>query len=171
MTKLRFHYLLFCIIVSGFICLSTIPSFSQDDEGCLIQIQKRAPIGELFEFTQNLNGVESTIFIQSFGEQADIPIEAGDVLTITENVPDGWVLEDVGCIDVRGVLVTEVENGLKFECIDSAGFSGAACSFFDRLSAEKIPTLSEWGMISAAVGLGLIGLFFVARRKRILNQI
>lgn len=28
-----------------------------------------------------------------------------------------------------------------------------------------IPTLSEWGMISAAVGLGLIGLFFALRKR------
>ncbi len=32
---------------------------------------------------------------------------------------------------------------------------------------RPIPTLSEWGMIAAAVGLGLIGVFFAVRRKRI----
>ncbi|MGH7892757.1 MAG: IPTL-CTERM sorting domain-containing protein [Thermodesulfobacteriota bacterium] len=30
----------------------------------------------------------------------------------------------------------------------------------------NVPTLSEWGMISAVVGLGLIGVFFAVRRKR-----
>lgn len=29
-----------------------------------------------------------------------------------------------------------------------------------------IPTLSEWGIIAAAVGLGLIGVLYVVRRKR-----
>lgn len=32
---------------------------------------------------------------------------------------------------------------------------------------SSIPTLSEWGMISAAAGLGLIGVFFTVRRKRL----
>jgi hypothetical protein len=32
--------------------------------------------------------------------------------------------------------------------------------------ASNIPTLSEWGMISAVLGLGLIGVFFAIRRKR-----
>jgi hypothetical protein len=30
----------------------------------------------------------------------------------------------------------------------------------------QIPTLSEWGMISAAVGLGFIGVFFTLRKRR-----
>jgi hypothetical protein len=32
--------------------------------------------------------------------------------------------------------------------------------------ASSIPTLSEWGMIAAAAGLGLVGFFFVARRRK-----
>jgi len=31
---------------------------------------------------------------------------------------------------------------------------------------HNIPTLSEWGMIATASGLGIVGLFFVLRRKR-----
>jgi hypothetical protein len=33
-------------------------------------------------------------------------------------------------------------------------------------TVSNIPTLSEWGMISAAVGLGLIGVFFAIKRKK-----
>ena len=32
--------------------------------------------------------------------------------------------------------------------------------------ARNIPTLSEWGMISAALGLAMIGVFFALKRKR-----
>lgn len=32
--------------------------------------------------------------------------------------------------------------------------------------STPIPTLSEWGMITSAAGLGLIGIFFAIRRKR-----
>jgi hypothetical protein len=35
------------------------------------------------------------------------------------------------------------------------------------LSSENIPTLSEWGMISAAAGLGLIGVFFALRKRKV----
>jgi hypothetical protein len=31
---------------------------------------------------------------------------------------------------------------------------------------RNVPTLSEWGMIAAAVGLGLVGVFFAVRRSR-----
>ena len=34
-------------------------------------------------------------------------------------------------------------------------------------AATQIPTLSEWGMIAAAAGLGLVGLFFAVRKRRI----
>ncbi len=34
------------------------------------------------------------------------------------------------------------------------------------LTVHPIPTLSEWGMIAAAGILGMIGLFFIARRKK-----
>lgn len=31
---------------------------------------------------------------------------------------------------------------------------------------SNVPTLSEWGMIAAAAGLGLVGVFFAVRRRR-----
>ncbi len=164
MIKLRFQSFLFFIIVSGFIYLSAVPGFSQDDELCLVQFNKIAPVGEVFEFIQNLNGVESSFFIQSFGDQADIRIKNGDVITITEVVPDGWRFEGLLFHTISGVLVNRVENGLRIECI-GPGLSNAAFSFINRQVAP-IPTLSELGMISAAAGLGLIGLFFAVRRKR-----
>ncbi|MGH7850164.1 MAG: IPTL-CTERM sorting domain-containing protein [Thermodesulfobacteriota bacterium] len=34
----------------------------------------------------------------------------------------------------------------------------------------NVPTLSEWGMISAALGLGLIGVFFAVKRLRASKQ-
>jgi hypothetical protein len=169
MSKLRFQSFLFFIIVSGFIYLSAVPGFSQDDEVCLIQISKiTPPPGEVFEFIQNLNGVESSFFIQSFGDQADIPIKNGDVITITEVVPEGWRFEDILVFGLSGVLIERVENGIKFKCI-GPGFSNGAVAFINRRVAP-IPTLSEWGMIAAAAGLGLVGVFYaVRRRKAIVN--
>ena len=34
------------------------------------------------------------------------------------------------------------------------------------LNINPIPTLSEWGMIMAAVGLGLVGAFFALKRRK-----
>lgn len=37
---------------------------------------------------------------------------------------------------------------------------------FLPLAPRDVPTLGEWGMISAVVGLGLIGVFFAVRRRK-----
>jgi hypothetical protein len=37
---------------------------------------------------------------------------------------------------------------------------------FLALAPRDVPTLGEWGMISAAVGLGLVAVFFAVRRRR-----
>jgi hypothetical protein len=34
-----------------------------------------------------------------------------------------------------------------------------------QIEAASIPTLSEWGMLAAAAGLGIAGLFFAVRRR------
>jgi hypothetical protein len=38
-------------------------------------------------------------------------------------------------------------------------------------AAASIPTLSEWGMIAAVAGLGIVGFFFAARRSSQPNRI
>ena len=38
---------------------------------------------------------------------------------------------------------------------------------FPQGQLTNVPTLSEWGMIAAAAGLMLVGVFFVVRRKRL----
>ena len=49
-------------------------------------------------------------------------------------------------------------------------FPGVDKVLFGNRVGENVPTLSEWGMLSAAAGLGLIGLFFVARRTRAVRR-
>lgn len=71
---------------------------------------------------------------------------------------------------------------LEFELTDFAGQTvrlraasvnneGQLFSSIDEVTCvtennESIPTLSEWGMISAALGLGMVGVFFAVRRRR-----
>lgn len=51
--------------------------------------------------------------------------------------------------------------------VDNEGVFNFAIDNVQCLVATNIPTLSEWGMISVAAGLVLIGLFFAVRRKRV----
>jgi hypothetical protein len=42
-----------------------------------------------------------------------------------------------------------------------------ACTIALRSVQTNIPTLSEWGMIAAAAGLGLVGMLFAIKKKKI----
>jgi hypothetical protein len=69
----------------------------------------------------------------------------------------------LGIQSVEPVTRINLSNGdqlIFFEGIDRIAFG------FTDFTAN-IPTLSEWGMIAAAAGLGLIGMLFAARRKRL----
>jgi hypothetical protein len=161
-------------MVSGFMTLSAraglVPVIP--DNSCGFAILKLTPQVESldFPFLQVLNDVETEIFIASnnFVPSDFIFISPGEVLTYTELFREGWTLEEIECIVGAGVEVTKTEDSVTFECVNPSGeFSIAFCAFFNRVSADKIPTLSEWGMISAAAGLGLIGVFFAIRRRKI----
>ena len=68
----------------------------------------------------------------------------------------------LGIQSVEPVTRINLSNGdqlIFFEGIDRIAFG------FTDFTAN-IPTLSEWGMIAAAAGLGLIGMLFAARRRR-----
>jgi hypothetical protein len=58
-----------------------------------------------------------------------------------------------------------------YRCGVTRGLNGS--EDFERIvytpslpTSRPIPTLSEWGMISATVGLGFIGVFFAVRRRK-----
>ncbi|HSC35374.1 MAG TPA: IPTL-CTERM sorting domain-containing protein, partial [Thermodesulfobacteriota bacterium] len=83
-------------------------------------------------------------------------------VTVTELPLDGWKLSDIECENVGATGFEITENGFTATC-DGGGF--VTCTFFN-VPASNIPALSEWGMIAAAGGLGLIGLFYAVRRKK-----
>jgi hypothetical protein len=97
-----------------------------------------------------------TVFVQVF--------RAGDVLIGSTSLAvtdlfDSFLgiqsIEPITRINVSNVTGPPI---FRFEGIDRIAFG------FTVFSAN-IPTLSEWGMISAAVGLGLVGVFAVRKRK------
>jgi len=63
--------------------------------------------------------------------------------------------------------VTEIEDGFTFDCLNpQPEIVQSECTFVNERTAANIPTLSEWGMIAAAAGLGLVGVFFAVKRLR-----
>ena len=159
-------------VVSGFLTLSArAGKIIIPDNECIFYIFKSTPQSESqvpFEFIQNVDGVETeiTVFSNFEGKPDFILVVAGGFVSFTELPQEGWTLEEIECFEGAGVDITKTEDSVTFECVAPGGvISGAFCGFFNRISPDRIPTLSEWGMISAAAGLGLIGVFFAVRKR------
>jgi hypothetical protein len=63
------------------------------------------------------------------------------------------------------ILVTVNTTNAEITRIGELPLCSDALVFFG-LEPRNVPTLSEWGMISAVVGLGLVGVWFAVRRKK-----
>jgi len=89
----------------------------------------------------------------------------GALLEVVELPTPGWQVAGVICESVNGITITETEQGFTAACNVPGGF--AECTVVnERVIVENIPTLSEWGMITAAAGLGLVGVWFAVRRRK-----
>ena len=86
-------------------------------------------------------------------------------VTVTELPLEGWVLENIDCGGDDGISFSVGDDNFTAIC-NSIGSTGS-CTFFNQRTVSDIPTLSEWGVITAAAGLGLIGLYFALRRRRV----
>jgi len=134
----------------------------------------------------------STLTVLAQGFRSDVTFDTGnnlDVLHVANGV--GWFFNNTGR-DSWG-FVREGDIVEKDDCDTLTGgandeklcwhldkvYGGWRCGAtqdlnnsdsFERVvytaSQTPIPTLSEWGMIAAAAGLILVGVFFVIRRKR-----
>ena len=156
---------LFCIAASAVLILSAEWTFAQSN--CEVTTLKSAPgAGDLeFEFT----GVEQSGFTFQFtladGESSGGSVDVGTTTVITEDPQVGWRFGGIECLAGDGVIITELEDGFSIECVN-AGNNDADCLITNVRTTENIPTLSEWGMIAAAAGLGLVAVFYAVRRKR-----
>ncbi|MEW6144560.1 MAG: IPTL-CTERM sorting domain-containing protein [Thermodesulfobacteriota bacterium] len=129
---------------------------------CNIEVAKVARAENLgFDF-QSVDDGSVFDFTVFSGTSQLIAFDPGSEITVTETVPPGWRLEDIICFN-DGIATTEIENGVIATCFIPGGF--VECVFFN-VETDAIPTLSEWGMIAAAAGLGLVGVWFAARRRR-----
>ncbi len=164
-----FRLFLFFMAAAGAFYLGTTEGRAQGS-ACALEVTKiaeGAPEGQIFDFQVE---VEGNIGFAEF--PVGIPFPAifgqGPPVTVTEIPTPGWTLTDVICETTSGVTVTEIEGGAIFQCLDPEGGFVGECTFLNVRAAAPIPTLSEWGMIAAAAGLMLVGVFFAIRRKRAL---
>ncbi len=167
LTKPFFCFSLLILIISGVLL---IPSLSDNAgaQSCEISICKVAEgAGDTgFPFFVEENGVPTNDFtLEDGGLCVLLAFNGAADLEITEQPVPGWQLEDVLCLN-EGVLITDIENGIAAECV-GPNTGGAECTFVNVPGVnENIPTLSEWGMIAAAAGLVIVGVFFAIGRKK-----
>lgn len=134
---------------------------------CLIAVTKVAEggEGEIFDFQVQVG--DAIGFAQFIGGETHVGnFGGGEPVTLTELPNRGWVLADKSCETGPGVMVTEVEGGFTFDCLSPSDIVQGECTFVNVRAVAPVPTLSEWGMIAAAAGLGLVGVFFAVRRKK-----
>jgi len=141
-----------------FLFLTAGAGSAQEGEGCDVIAFLSAPgAGDtIFTFT----GVNS-----GGGDFAFQLIDGKASVEITFVPTDGWAFGGFECSTPGGLLVTNFDDGFSLECVDPNQGSAICTINLVRLSSQNIPTLSEWGMIAAAAGLGLVGVLFAVRRR------
>lgn len=119
----------------------------------------------------NFGATENRIFevnIEPSGGGA--PLQTDNILTAvagTTAIPSSGG-NQIASVDISGFAGQAVR--ISFNWFVPQTFSGPAFCQLDNIFAigarAQIPTLSEWGMIAAASGFGLIGVFFAIKRRK-----
>jgi hypothetical protein len=136
---------------------------------CAVEICKSAPgsgmQGFLIDFTDS--GQTETVELFDGGDCITTLLNFNADVDITEQPTPGWTLDNVTCDPSSGISITDISGGIVALCTTEAETS-TTCTFNNvpGSSVTNVPTLSEWGMIAAAAGLVLVGVFFAVRRKK-----
>lgn len=136
---------------------------------CAVSICKSAESSgdTIFPFTIGASDISGRFGLLGEGEGScvTIHIDQGETGFAFEDILPGWVLDNIDC-ELIGVDFNINGNRVDFVC--NAPTVNGTCTFTNipGETASNVPTFSEWGMISAAAGLGLIGVFFAVRRKK-----
>ncbi|MEW6144572.1 MAG: hypothetical protein AB1598_06085 [Thermodesulfobacteriota bacterium] len=158
-------------ILSFFLFLFAISSVFADraeagggQQACSIAIAKEATVaGILFEFLVEPSVGDDLMINTVSGSSTGFNLNFGQSAVVSEIVPEGWRLVDVTCESGPGIaIIIDEENNVLINCLT---VSEGVCTF-TNVPAENIPTLSEWGMIAAAGGLMIVGVWFAVRRRR-----
>lgn len=168
MFKLRSNYIILMLIgvtiLTGF-GDSSLAGVPPPIQGCGITITKVAQGAgdtEFFPFEVSVDGDVPINFTLVNGQSDGGPFNSN--VTVTELPLEGWTLRNIECEGDSGISFRIGDDGFRAVCNSDGSF--ATCTFFNERVVSNIPTLSEWGMIAAAAGLGLIGLFFALNRRK-----
>jgi len=148
-------------VIAGVLTIEPGMSYAQP-VACEVGILKEAIPSDGTVFSFVVTGADVTEFELVNGQGAGLVVQGGVTAEIVEEPQEGWVLADVVC-EAENTIVTEIENGVQIFCSPNGGAAG--CTFINE-ELGNIPTLSQWGMIAAAAGLGLVAVFFALKRKR-----
>jgi hypothetical protein len=99
------------------------------------------------------------------GQYTGGTIPEGIVVAVTEEPQAGWLFGGIDWDAGPGIVVENNNQGFTIQCVNAIE-GETVCTIVNVLEPRPIPTLSEWGMISAAAGLGFIGVFFAMRKRR-----
>lgn len=158
------------------LALVPMPGGSASAQECAVAICKVAPQVEgpfvvdpgefvTFTFDWQVGSDEPQQFdLDANGRCIVLPAGLQAPLRVVEEPLPGWTLADIQCDQSSGISVSFIENGAVFTCNEPTQ-QFLECDFVNLITAN-IPTLSEWGMIAAAAGLGLVGVFFAVRRRK-----
>jgi hypothetical protein len=162
------------------ICLFALNSHkAYAQELCSLVIEKVVlppqPPGRETAFTFEIiteNGTETSDFNSTV-----IEFEAPQSVTVTELLTPEWTLQSIECeqgsencgdgaglIPCLTITVNEETNSITAECLDT---DSGSCIFTNVPAPKHVPTLSEWGLITMAGLLGIIG-FIVIRKKQLI---
>ncbi len=159
--------ILFVFIIPVVLFMTAGNSAAQPTE-CFIETTKVAPGAEGREFQFNGEVVETgetfTFFITAGDPMGSSGfVEAGTSHIITEKPQSGWAFGGIVCEPGGGLDITEIEGGWIEECVTPQ--LDTFCVITNVQGVANIPTLSQWGMIAAAAGLMLVGVFFAVRKR------
>ncbi len=126
---------------------------SNPDDGQLYRMNGRPPINvdQIFESINPVNMAVAPIIISGvdeIGETTALTHLSGDTLLAVDTNPDLYTLTTSGVVTRLGVM-DHTSKGLAFDCV---------------VPPSNVPTLSEWGLITTVIALGLVS-FFVLRRR------
>ena len=157
-------------LIAGLVVFATVLAGGLISTGahateCSIVTTKVAPGAGDYEFV--FDGIQDGYFqfTMADGGSAGSFFVNGDFVIITEKPQNGYKFGGIECESEPGIIVTQIPNGWTIECVDE-NQGAAVCTVTNIPFSNPIPTLSQWGMIAAAVGLGLIGMFYAVRKKK-----
>lgn len=167
MLKLRAFSIIFvlsCITILPWFGDSALAGGPAPRLDCELTIKKVAPDGGDTEFTfeVSVDGGETFTDTLLDGGSAGGPFSSD--VTVIELPLGGWALQNIDCEGDTGISFHISDDGFRAVCNSQASF--ATCTFFNERVVSNIPTLSEWGMIAAAAGLGIVGVFFALKRRK-----